>query len=73
MGIKKKAKVLSSKKKEMKTFEVCVTETYTKTYVIDATEEDEAIEIAESMAEDDLTIADPHNFNDREVEVVGVK
>ena len=54
----------------MKTFQVKVVETYETIYSIEAEDEDEALEMAETEASDDLNLVSPENMTDREVSLV---
>jgi len=63
---KRKEQQMSRKAKE---FKVTVTESYSKTYYIEARDAEEAQEKADELASDDMELACPENMDDREFEV----
>ena len=50
-------------------FDVVVTETYSKTYRVEAKDAQEARDIADALASNDMELACPENMNNRECEV----
>lgn len=55
--------------KNVHDFDVVVTETYSKTYHVEAEDEQEARDIADRLASNDMELACPENMNSRECEV----
>ena len=55
------------------TYNVLVTETYSKYYEVEANSEDEARDLAEHEATDDMNLACPENMDNRVVEIDSVE
>ena len=53
------------------TYKMLVTEIYSKYYEVEADSEDEARELAEQEATDDMNLACPENMDNRKIEFDG--
>lgn len=57
---------LNDEEEELQTFEVRVTETYEKVYTVEATCMEDAIDMADELASEDMELACPENMVNRE-------